>query len=536
MRTNTGIIGIIILLLVCFAAMVLIFQPVSAASDRVYNDEENLDTSTIYVAQQGAKSYPYPIYYVNQGDKVFFGDHIDISGVAQGYQALAWFSKGYPSEGTTAYIIELPDPKYQWYNVYIDQDFFKQYPGNWYKWNGYVEESANQLAFTVKPYTRPANATIIQTINATKIEEQQQAARQLLPEKKVADYLTVHGQYLNIKTMNEPPFRVWIFGTKDYIYQLESDDYTLRITREQIDGLKTGKYTILIQYRGINRGYDVSWNPDKEELGRLSTDAWQKPKILEEAGKQPLMVLTDLKSLLEETDDKYETFSLEVQDPMLQVNGLDFVEVRDAKAYYNDVSLRGNVSIYRVVGYTNVLPMTGVKFALDEDEVGTQNAQWFSGEAKGSDPGAMRQFLVNVPIYKDNMKEGMHTLSGYTSVGGSVYYDFPVNIAPDHSYIPDQDVKYIGDENPWKANLTTVTITIPVPGPTQKIYVNVTPSDEQVRAQQQAVLEKINQDNIAYQWFVLLLFFTIIVGGSLIAYVVYTYYRAKKDEPWKEAM
>lgn len=518
---------IALLLLACFIALVLIFEPGLAASDKSYNDEENIDTSTIFVAEQGVYDYPYEIYPVNQGDKVFLQDHVDISRVAAGYMALAWFASGSPEEGEVAYIIDLPRHNYQYYNVYIDPEVFKKYPGDWYKWNGYVEPAGNMLAFTVKEYQRPSNVTVIQTINATIIKQQEENKSAKLPEKKIADYLTVHGQQLKIEN-DEAPYRVWIFGTKDRFYSLESEEYDFRLTKDEVDTLHSGKYTILIQSRGVNYNFDVSWNEGTEELGRTSKNPWEKSKIVEEAGIQPMMVLDDLKELLKETDDKYQTYSLEIQDPALQVMSMDFVEIRNARNYYNDISLRGNVSLYRVSGYTNVLPMTGLKFALDEDE--QAKPEYFTGEAKGSDPGAMRQFLVDVPIYTDNMREGMHTISGYTAVGGSVFYDFPVNIAPEHSYIPSQDIKYVGDENPWKPNLTTRTITIPITV-IQTITIPVTPPDEQVKAQQQIVQDEINRKNWerVYTIAVAVIFMVLAIVGGRYIYKVYRKARNQRE-------
>jgi hypothetical protein len=97
-------------------------------------------------------------------------------------------------------------------------------------------------------------------------------------------------------------------------------------------------------------------------------------------------------------------------------------------------------------------------------------------------------------VYWDDMKEGMHRISGYTDAGGSIYRDFPVRISPEHSFIPNATVKWLGDENPWKANMTIadpiiITETVEV---VRTVTIPVTPSNEQLQEAERVV--KAEQD------------------------------------------
>ena len=535
---------IALLTITMFLILICIFQgglAVSDTNERTYNYEVNIDTSTIWAARLGTTSYGYKVYEVNQGDKVFLGDHIDISRVAAGYQALAWFSSGYPSTSGTAYIIDLPTQNYKYYNVYLDPAVFKQYKGRWYKWDGYVEESGNQLAFEIVGQTRPEGMEVVQVINTTVIKQEEEKHLSELADKPIADYLVVHGQYTKIHS-TQAPFKVWVFGTYDGVYDQYSEDPEFSLNKTIVQGLHSGKYKILLQYRGINNQFDVAYNDQKEELGRTAAGPWDKPVLKEIAGIQPLMVYDQVVSLLEQSDDKYETLSLEVQEPSLQIMEMDEVAVRDAKDYYKEnpgsngdlAALRGNVSVFRVQGYTNVNPGSGLKFYLDEDQQATPQA--FTSHAVGNKSGSMRTFKVDIPVYWDGIKEGVHTISGYTEVGGSIFSDFNINIAPEHSYIPSEMVKWVGSEIPWKANMTTPTPVIVTQVVTQTILVNVTPPDEQVYAQQKAAQDAINAKN----WQTVYTIAGIVIAGVILLivgmYIYRIYRKAKEQRDYKRSL
>jgi hypothetical protein len=166
---------------------------------------------------------------------------------------------------------------------------------------------------------------------------------------------------------------------------------------------------------------------------------------------------------------------------------MDQVSTGSAKEYYKNPDSRGNVTLFDVKGYTNVQPGTIMNFALDEKD--QTRVHWFNTTAMNGNPGDMRTFEVFIPVYWDDLKAGvMHTISGYTDIGGSIFRDFPVRESPDHSFIPEQSVKWIDDRNPWVPTPTPITVTQVV---TQMVTVTipVTPSNEQVLAQQ---LEAVN--------------------------------------------
>ena len=515
-----------LILFACLLVYAVIIGFAGADSDDTHNDEIEINSTSIYIAQQHSPGYNYPIYEVNQGDKVYLGDHVDISRVAAGNLALAWFTLGEPTKTGTAYIIDLPQQKYKYYNVYIDPAVFKDKTGWWYKWNGYYEDGGNTQAFYIIGSERKDAVTApVQAINKTLIVEREKEASELLTEKKVADYLAVHGQQFNISGKTNP-FKVWIFGQKSYLYDLYEPGYQIVLSKDQVQSLRAGSYTVVLQYAGNDTQFDVLWNADAEQLGNNPSTAWEQPKVIEEKGMQPSMVYDDLIGMLKETDDWYEVYKMEVQEPAIQIMQMDEVEVRAAKEYYLNPSKRGNVSVFRIVGYTNVLPGTMLKFALDEDD--QTMVQWFTGASTGTYEGSMRYFKVDVPVYWDETSAGMHTISGYTDVGGSIFSDFNINIAPEHSYIPSDTVKWVGNRNPWiptptpevviqeKKVVVTKTVTIPV-----------TPSNEQVLEQQRIAQNEINEKNLRLAGTVIGILICLAVAVLGMRYLFGVYKRAK---------
>jgi len=94
-----------------------------------------------------------------------------------------------------------------------------------------------------------------------------------------------------------------------------------------------------------------------------------------------------------------------------------------------------------------------------------------------------------VPIIWDTIPLGIHTIT-VSGPGTSVDANFPVELLPQDSYRPNTSLKYTGDENPWKPNLTTPTPIVVTQVVIQTITIPVTPSNEQVKAQQDAVVSE----------------------------------------------
>lgn len=472
-------------------------------------------------------NHTYEIHYIGQGDKVYLGDHIDISGVVAGNLALAWWPGGEPVLDEAPQVITLPKSKSGWYDFYVDPAIFASRLGMWYKWNGYVESNGNTRAFWVSATWRNMTTTYQ---NGTIIEQPSLASgnytpivtptQEILPEKPVSDYLAVHGQGFNITTAG--PSKLWLFGRVDGLYDIAFPDNQASIDGHFIDSLEAGSYKILIQYPGANTIYEAFYDKNTQQI----KSPWASVSPLNIAGISPALIVDSLEKYLDATDDKYTVYNLEVQNPLIQLMSMEQVSVGSAKEYYKSDDMRGNVSLFDVRGYTNVNPGTNLYFALDENRQ-AGHIRWFNTTAMATNvPGDMRPFQVYIPVYWDGITPGAHTISGYTDDGGSIYKDFFVRISEGtDSPVAQPTVKWADDRNPWIPTPTPITVIqtqqVIV---TQTILVPVTPTDEQVRLQQEIVTGEVHQYYIYWG----LLWTIVVVGLFLITRFMYRAYKRKQ--------
>ena len=476
------------------------------------------------------QSRNYTIHRISQGDKVYVGDHIDISGVVAGNKALVWFVAQEPDPAEIPYVMPLPTTKAGYYDFYIDPTTFSQMPGHWYKWNGYYERSGNTQAFyvVVSPRTTTTtypNGTMIETTGYLSGNYTEAVAPKTpaLPVKHVADYLIAKGDSFNISVGSDT--HIWLFGRIDQLVDYRSVNGSVDIGNDITAGFEPGTYKLLMQtIRNNSNDFTVKYDAGD------NTIKWFDPKLFtvhsEFIGSySPQVLYSKFMELIPEFQDTFSEYRVEVQEPLIDLQSMDFVSASSAQAYYHDSNYRGDLSLYDIRGYTNALPGTTIRIALDESR--QERIHWINTTVQGEFLGDYRFYQAYVPIYWDDMKEGMHRISAYTDSGASVFRDFPVSIAPEHSFIPNNSVKWVEDENPWKPNLTipepviltkTVEVVREVPVP---------PSNETVYLQQLEAAKAINDKNRNDA--ILIGFYVVVIAVSLflIGYLIGVYRRAR---------
>ncbi len=472
-----------------------------------------------------------PIPMVEQGATVYVGDYIDVSGVVPPYPQLAYWDGHDMYDALPSYNITMPDRKIGYYQFYLDPEVFGSRLGKWYKYDNKFERSGYNVAFivqkrnfngtmtfpngTIRTTTESINATYYPVVTPTP---------QIVPEQYVSDYVVARGDPLIINTLGES--KVWVFGNKVGIFDRISSSNTTILGIGEVWGLEIGRYELVIQYPGRNGIFEASYNNKTDRL----VSPWKNVNDIPLTGLTPTLVSQRLKSMVAGTDDKYETYKIEVQEPSIRISDM----VQRPLANRPDFHITpddGEVSMWDVRGYTNVMEGSTLTFYMDKDlqNARTINQSTYTTVAKGSNPGNLRYFQVYIPIFWNRLTDGIHTVSGTTPIGGNVVSNFPVSTMPADSFRPNATLKYINDENPWKPNLTTPTpVIVQVPGPTQIVTVVVTPSEEQVVEAQRKVSEE-NWNKMAEQIVTIA-----IVGTTLLIlicaglYIRSVYIRGKK--------
>jgi hypothetical protein len=462
--------------------------------------------TTIQTPITESKAYRPP-----QGGTVEVGDIIDISGLwADG---LAWYGT-YGEYDSPQYIRLFKDYYKDIYSFYVDPDIFTDRTGTWYKYSAdnLSTKAENTVAFRVVPKgTRSAltlqNATQVNNVSAP----MNVPSVPILPDIHIADYLLAIGDPLTIDTGT--PAKVWIFGTYDKIYDVETtkadknSSANITFSGKDLENWQAGSYKILIQQPGHNGQYDVRYRNTSIEW----TDGWNVHSE-DLNGIQPVLAIDKLKAMIEKTDDIFTVYDLQLQHPSISIVQMDEIGLGSREAEFHDTP--GLVTLMDVRGYTNVKGGTPVSVVLDKynkiphDILVTTEKTTAIQEDKGS----LSVYRATVPLIWNDLKSGvMHTMTAETTHNAIVYADIPVIEMPAGTEKPNVTLKYIANESPWRPNLTTVTITIPVPGPTQTIIVPVSPNQSMVNASQLEAARVLKGESDAF-----LMFVAQIIGAALL--------------------
>ena len=431
-------------------------------------------------------------YRIDQGQAVYPNDTIDITGIGWG-KGIAWYGRNGEFD-LPEYVYTFTDysPRGELTHFWIDPSIFSHRLGMWYQYYGNASEPNGNLAeFYVKEGYRNStltlsNGTVVnQSIevhgNGTPLVIPQES---WLPEIHDADYLLAIGDPLIVKTFGKG--QVWIFGRVDMDYGSTQND-NMTFPASDFVNFEPGAYTMIVQHPGNNTQFDVRY--DKGNLQYY--DGWNGIQTVDISPLQPRMVIDKLESVINGTDDTYTVYTLEVQEPRIDITQMDEVWIgsKILEYHYNQTQ----TVLKDVRGYTNLQNGSTLAAVLDKDWVsgdGTVGRFTTTAEISRSAPGNRTMFRVYIPVVYDNLPTGMHTITITGPYQSTTKVDFPVELLPPDSFRPNTSLKYTSDENPWKPNLTIPTpIVVTVPGPTQIITVQVTPSNEQVAAQQKAALD-----------------------------------------------
>jgi hypothetical protein len=465
-----------------------------------------IPTPTLVPIQTPTPTPRVPTHYVTQGETVYVNDTVDISGVVPPYPELAYWN-GYDMYNSNAsYIIEMPTLHSGYYNFYLDPAIFSTRTGYWYKYAGNYEPNGNNVAFIVEPQSY-RNTSIVYgngtriNISETILHKYTDMEIPITPPveiKHVSDYLVARGDPLNIKTNDTT--NVWLFGRVDQLLDFKSTNSTsIDITTDVLNGFEPGPYTVMTQTIG-NKSSDftVKYDSTTHEIKWFNSDSFEIDNI-NVAGLSPMVMLQKFDDVIPYTMDVFKTYKLQLQDPYIEIQSVDEQDTSNETVDEAGVThYNTNASFIEVKGYTNVAIGSKLRFVVDESRQTPRTIAGYTttAVAGGSkNPGDMRWFDVEIPIDKYNMVAGEgHTITAYTGLSDAgAVYTFVIYTAPAGSYVPPQTIRYIAGRNGPEEFVPTPTpivqtVTVPVPGPTQIVIQTVTPSDAQVKAQQEIIM------------------------------------------------
>lgn len=421
-----------------------------------------------------------PIPYIHQGDVVYVGDVIDVSGVVPPYEYLAYWDGFDMYDEEPDYKIELAFEKKGYWEFYLDPDVFERRTGWWYKYDDKFEPQGNNKAFKVLPrvmknstMTFPNGTVINQSeLLPTNYTVHSIQPEPLLPERHVADYVVARGDGANITGEGQ----VWIFGRKDGIY-----DHAGLFSAQELDALESGTYQVAIIEPGSNTIYEARW----DDTNKTINPGLYGKEPIDAAGMSAPVVYAKLNEMLAGTDDILTEYKMELDFPYITINRAD-------ELYINDRT------VLDIRGYTNAANNTEITVVLDEKTTYYKDVakQTVKTNAVRTSPGNLSYYRALLPIDYDNLAADArnHTLEARTALGGKVQADFKISVMPADSFKPNASLKYIENRNPFVPTPTPEkveviverTVEVPKPYP-------VTPSNEQVKAQQDEVIsEKID--------------------------------------------
>jgi len=505
--------------------------------------EENVtlnSTPLSYTFASGNKSYDTvqyetfnsTSYYLQQGDTAYIGQTVDVSGVVPPYQYIAYWDGFDMYDGNATYKIDMwQKNKTGYYTFFIDPEIFGTRLGRWYKYSGEYERAGNNLAFVV---TRP-KPIIINTTNISYQNPNQTPVilpiQPILPVQHISDYLIARGYNFTIEVNSTA--NVWIFGSRDFIYDYQSSNNSISLTREMMSSLQSGDYKIMLQFpRNDTNDFMIRYNPDNSAVEWFDSKTF-KINSWETMGQTPENVLYQLQTIFPQTRDTFMMFKLVVQEPTVTINRVDVMNQLNETRRNTTGALLQPASYVDVRGYTNLPPDTPLLVVVNPNFNITGDRMWEESVAtrtEGTVGGDMRTFKAIVPIHLYDLPLGRNFI-GVKVPGMDLITtaDFYIYGSPDGHFTPNKTIRYVaGKYGPEEIIPTPTPITVErvvTKVVTQVVTVEVTPSNEQVYEQQ----KKVTIEREIYWTVTVALYGGVIFAVFLIGRFVF---RALKRRAW----
>jgi hypothetical protein len=456
---------------------------------------------------------------IQQGDCVTLGETIDISGDGWNGGHLVYYGLdyyGYSDDYSDPYVTLLDVPYQNLTRLYLDPNYFYQYPGWWYYYYPYYlanttgeYTAGNDRAFFVGDTCQKPNLTEAQSyvLNLTQLYQNKEANLTALPIKTVfgADYVVSRNETTTLPAPNGT--HEWLFGRIYGKYDIPTQGNTTTISQTDGANWESGIYNLIFTFADADGLFDQHYSN-----GWIQSPFTTNTPVYV-GDKQPQIIKNTLVGLITLSMQKnYSTYNVALGSPEIDVMKLDQWQGFD------------NETLVSMAGYTNANPGDVITVAMDQGQIGNWHqiaAHSWSTTAYGN----MTEYRDwNISFVFNVQKEfpGQHNFTISDNAGASVNAPFYVmrELAPD--FIPNKYLQFINN-SPFIPPVY-VTVTVPVPGPTRIITEQLTPSTDQINNAAQAIVDK--QNAAMESDIILVVIIGILVG--IVAWFVWSLKRARK--------
>ena len=487
----------------------------------VYQDSAYLSYSnTNYAINSINLSDKFPVWdpknttRITQGDCVTLGKTVDIGGIGWYTGHIAYYGRYYTEYSNDYGQNMVALKKVDAWNLttfYIDPEYFYQYPGWWYTYDDYQDNAtttqSNDRLFYISDNCGIQNLQIPKpvTINLTELDERKERNLWELPEKREQgiDFIVSRNLTSNISAPENT--RLWIFGQSDSVYDRTNLKNSTELPQNTTANWQSGLYNFIYTRPDGNGIFDQEYNINTKTI--TSPFVNTKPEYIGDL--QPRLVYIKLLSLISGSYQKnYTHLRVDIQDPMIEVVKLDSWQGWD------------NASYITMAGYTNANPGNTLTIEMDRGKMGAkESAKRTWVVTVWGNMSAYRIWNTSFMLDIQNENPGPHTMTVTSNSGGSITGSFYIYREPAAHYIPENYIQYVNN-SPFIPPVIQ-TVTIPVPGPTKIVYVEVPPSQESVNAGQTAALMELVR------------LIGECIGGAIIGFLIIRYViRSMRRRKW----
>jgi hypothetical protein len=254
---------------------------------------------------------------IGQGDNVYLGEYVDITGVVSWQAQFAYWSVGYPMSDLPDAIIDASSFQH---NYYIDPTKYRV--GTYYKWDGKYERSGNMLAFYVKAGERPIiTPTPTPTPQPTINPITDPYSIRPIPE---TDILLARGgelKYIYNNGKDSGGAWLWFFDhSTQYLGMIMFKNetiYTFPFVNAITQTMGPGNYKGYIQFAGANKKQDVFYSS-----GNTLDSIYKLVPKVDLFGKTREQYRTEFLRMAEDplySDDILVPINLTIEDPVLRI-------------------------------------------------------------------------------------------------------------------------------------------------------------------------------------------------------------------------